>query len=354
MAAIPYIAQLPLRLPDAGSFNLFPGQLLRARVTALNDGQVTLDLGYTAIKANLSGGDLAIGERVLIRVGAVGPDQLALQIISDSPSPAIAAPIAPTPESILAGLGFPDGDPLLGLAAQLEQTPAAAQMPPAILAGLVLAFGSDAATFLPQVAQLLMPRRPGEPDPLTRGQLDSDRTAVQGTTDLLTELLSAKETDLPGLLTHPNGALPLDNPSLALSLAASALAGHAVRLHYASDQHARLLIEEQGRPNTDTPTTYRFLAQLDLPSLGSVGMACLYAPSACIARVTGHPEALRRLEGPLDEARTNLQTRIGRPMHITLTEGAPIEPLETWLEEQPWRHRGSGGMESGGWVDRFI
>ncbi|HYE79828.1 MAG TPA: hypothetical protein VEI97_17725 [bacterium] len=350
----PFMAELPLKAPEAGVFRLFPGQVLRGIVGQVGEGQVTLDFGYATLSASTKGLDLQPGQRVLVQVGLVGRDQLTLQLLPD-PGTAPSVP-SPTPHAILQSLGMPVDDPLVALAQRLQAQPGLRGVAPPVLAALVLAFGADAPTVAPQVAAMLRNTGPRGGNAPTADQLRASASGVDALIEELGQLLrggpAGSAEEIASLAGH--GARIPSNPQAALAFALSALAGHQVRVHLAQGDGVTLLVEEQPRPATDEPATYRFLGAVDLPTLGRVGVQCLYAPAACIARITAAASAIGSLRPVVEEAQSTLQRRLGRPMALSLVPGMGADPLAVWLAEQPWDRRGLAVSREGGWVDRRV
>ncbi|MEO7994819.1 MAG: hypothetical protein ABI743_10525, partial [bacterium] len=297
----PYIASLPLRGALDGDLRLAAGQFFRARVAEVENGSLKLDLGYATLEAAFQDEPPAVGDRVLIRIAEVGPNHLTLQLTQLPAGAATPVPVADA-GALLASLGLPVDDPLLGVLRGLQATPEGAALPPQVLAALVLSFGKEANTLAPLIQQMLAARVGGRS--MDAATLRGDAADTAATIRLLQDLITGDQPkqlkSLQQLQTPAAGGV--QTPSSALALALSALSGHQVRVLYESLPDGSLLIEEQPRRNHDEPSTYRFLARVDLPSLGPVGVQCLYAAASCIARVTAAPSTHALLAPLLEEA----------------------------------------------------
>lgn len=355
MAAIPpYIAELPLKASDVGAFRLVAGQVLRARVTAVQGDQATFDFGYASLQAKLAPGtSLAMGDRVLLKVTEVGADRLSISILPQASTTTGALPSPATSADLLRSLGFPLDDPLLQLAQQLQAQPTATGIPTPILAALVLTFGAEAGTMLPRIAALLKLGRGGTPDSPTSGV--SLRPGAAPTAELmgvLDELLKMAEPTTEQTQRAATAWQQIaQDPQQQLGLALSALSGHGVRYHQADDGSWSLIVEDKGHPHPGDSPVSRFLARLDMPIMGAVSVQCLLSAAGCLARVTASPAHQAALASAMTLAEGRLAERLGRPVHLTVQSGIAQDPLSVWLEEAPWLTRGQPLAEQGTWVD---
>jgi|GEM_PF-4272208 len=356
MAAIPpYIAELPLKASDVGAFRLVAGQVLRARVTAVQGTQATFDFGYASLQVKLAPGtSLSVGERMLLQVTEVGPDRLSISILPQAAPPG-ALPSPATSADLLRSLGFPIDDPLLHLAQNLQSQPAASGIPTPILAALVLTFGAEASAMLPRIATLLKSGRGGSPEsPPSAAALQRNAMPTADLMQLLDELLvlntmePSKEQTQRAVAAWQQIA---QDPQQQLGLALSALSGHGVRYHQGADGSWSLIVEDKGHPHPEDPPVSRFLAKLDMPTLGAVSVQCLLSSAGCLARVTASPAHQATLTLALGVAEARLAERLGRPVHLTVQSGIAQDPLSLWLEEAPWISRGQPMGDQGSWVD---
>lgn len=354
----PYIAELPLKAPEAGAFRLLPGQVLRARVTAVTGEGATLDFGYASLQVKLAAGtQLSAGARVLLQVQSVGPDRLQISLLPEvTPQPAIAVtPAALDSGTLLRSLGFPQDDPLLALARQLQHSPAGQGIPSPVLAALVLTFGPDADKLLPQVAQLLRERQTASsqapPASLLQRQQAPVGEFLGWLEALLQERTATPESVRSGLAAWHT--LQVDSVS-TLSLALSGLAGHQVRYMRSETGDWTLVLEERPGTSSADGAVSRFLARMELPRLGEVSLQCLLAPVVCLGRCHCSEEAAGVLQPVLATAVQVLTGRLGRPVHLTFDQVRPQSPLQEWLEEQPWLARGQAQSGAGIWVDESV
>lgn len=350
--SVPWLAELPLKAPEAGVLRLMPGQLLRARVIQVQGPQATLDLGgYATLPVRLSSGSaLTVGQRVLVQVQDVGPQRLALALLpAAAPSPAL--PGLPPAAELLRSLGLPGNDPLLLIAQQLQ--PQAGQMPSPVLAALVLAFGESAPGLLSPVARMLQQRGKVTAAPTDAAALRQSAQQSLGLLDAIEALLTGRTSADPATTATVTGrwSQAADDPAALLSLALSALAGRPVRYFQEAGGGWALVAEEEG--GSGTGQVWRFAARLDLPRLGQAGITCLLAPAAVIGRCTVAAAHVPRVEEEIKAASSALRSRLGRPVHCTVQAGSVADPLAAWCAGQPWLARGEADVHlPGEWVDR--
>ncbi|MCG3151453.1 MAG: hypothetical protein GEEBNDBF_00726 [bacterium] len=354
----PYIAELPLKVPEAGAFRLLPGQVLRARVTAVTGEGATLDFGYASLQVKLAvGTELTAGARVLLQVQSVGPDRLQISLLPEATPPQSASVALAVPDSgtLLRSLGFPQDDPLLALARQLQQSPAGQGIPSPVLAALVLTFGPDADKLLPQVAQLLRERRTASSVALPSSLLQRQQVPVGEFLGWLEALLQERTATPESVRTGLASWRTLQDDGVAtLSLALSGLAGHQVRYMRSESRDWSLVLEERPWTSSAEGAVSRFLAQMELPRLGNVSLQCLLTPVVCLGRCHCSEEAAGVLQPVLATAVQQLTDRLGRPVHLTIDHARPQSPLQEWLDEQPWLARGQAQSGAGIWVDESV